>query len=83
MMHCHSHLCDCGPNDSCSHGICQECYEDLVDEITEDEDDSDEPISSCDNCGVNVYEDEDDGSGLCNQCQWFAAQNMPEQRASD
>lgn len=46
-------------------------------------DEWDEPIGSCDNCGVNVYEDEDDGSGLCNQCQWFAAMNCAEQRASE
>lgn len=44
-------------------------------------DEPDEPIGSCDNCGVNVYEDEDDGSGLCGQCQWFAAMNNEEQRA--
>ena len=38
------------------------------------------PIGSCDNCGVNVYPDEDDGSGLCGQCQWFAKIGNPAQR---
>ena len=33
-----------------------------------------EPTGSCDECGVNLYEDDDDGSGLCDQCGWRAAQ---------
>jgi hypothetical protein len=41
----------------------------------------DSPIGSCCNCGTNLYKD--DASDLCGQCEWFAAQNMPEQRASE
>ena len=37
----------------------------------EDCDDS-EPVGSCDGCGCDVYCWEDDGSGLCDQCQWAA-----------
>jgi hypothetical protein len=39
------------------------------------------PCGSCDNCGTNIYPDDDDG--LCNQCAWFDAMNIPEQRASE
>jgi len=35
-----------------------------------DDDDSNEPVSSCEKCGSNVYESEDDGSGLCDACAW-------------
>lgn len=35
----------------------------------------DEPVDFCDNCGSDIYEDEDDGSGLCDQCQWWLAQS--------
>jgi hypothetical protein len=39
-------------------------------EIIEAVDAYEEPVDSCDRCGVNIYEDEDDGSGLCDQCRW-------------
>jgi hypothetical protein len=39
-----------------------------------DEDDfeecDDEPVASCCNCGCNIYAEEYDESGLCDQCQW-------------
>jgi len=38
-----------------------------------DDFDDNEPVGSCDNCDSNIYESEDDGSGLCDQCQWYAA----------
>lgn len=38
-----------------------------------DYDPCNEPIGSCEDCGTNIYEDEDDGSGLCDQCQWYIA----------
>ena len=44
---------------------------------------ADEPIGSCLNCGVNVYCDESCNGGLCDQCEWFRQQNMPEQRRTD
>ena len=31
-----------------------------------------EPVGSCSWCDTNIYRDEDDGSGLCYQCQWAA-----------
>ena len=34
----------------------------------------DDVACSCCNCGVDVTYDEDDGSGLCGQCQWWCAQ---------
>lgn len=37
-------------------------------------DDDMEPVGSCDDCGVNIYAEENDGSGLCDQCQWYIAQ---------
>lgn len=73
-------------------GICDHCKDELdfdddgIDEWDDygpyDEDDG-EPVGSCDNCDLNIYPSEDDGSGLCDQCQWYAAQNMPEQRSSE
>ena len=38
-----------------------------------DDDEPDEPVGSCDDCGANIMEFEDDGSGLCDRCQWYAA----------
>ncbi len=32
-----------------------------------------EPVGSCDECGCNLYQD-DEWDGLCNQCAWYAAQ---------
>jgi len=32
-----------------------------------------EPVGSCEWCGTNLYEDDDED--LCNQCAWHAAQN--------
>lgn len=29
-----------------------------------------EPIGSCDECGTNLYED-DEYNGMCGQCYWF------------
>jgi hypothetical protein len=40
------------------------------DEYTFD-DDMGEPVGSCDLCDCNIYEEEDDGSGLCDQCQFY------------
>jgi len=30
----------------------------------------DEPCGSCDNCGCDIYPDED-CDGLCDQCSWW------------
>jgi hypothetical protein len=47
----------------------------LLDDDTEDFDDvEDEPIGSCDVCGVNLYGDEN-SVGLCDQCAWRRAQS--------
>ena len=35
-------------------------------------DDDGEAIGSCDNCGCNLYRDED-YDGLCSGCAWYAA----------
>ncbi|HEY1186924.1 MAG TPA: hypothetical protein VGE74_04670 [Gemmata sp.] len=35
--------------------------------------DDNEPVGSCDNCGGNLYPD-DDWDGLCNSCAWHAEQ---------
>lgn len=32
-----------------------------------------EPVGSCEWCGTNLYEDDDED--LCGQCAWHAAQN--------
>jgi ribosomal protein L37E len=48
--------------------LCSAClYEDQFPD--RDEDDANEPIGSCDECGTNLYAD-DDWDGLCNQCAW-------------
>jgi hypothetical protein len=67
-------------------GICDHCKDELdADEHDGCDDDFDyepdypddyddnEPVGSCDNCDSNIYPSEDDGSGLCDQCQWYAA----------
>lgn len=36
--------------------------------VDRDEDWWDEPIGSCDRCGCNLYEEDDDC--LCAQCEW-------------
>lgn len=54
--------------------ICAACgWQVDFDHADEPDDDYGEPIGSCANCQTNIYESEDDGSGLCDQCQWFAA----------
>lgn len=35
------------------------------------EDDVVEAVDSCEECGCNIYEDEWDGSGLCDRCLWY------------
>lgn len=41
---------------------------------------NDDPIGSCENCGVNIYEN-DDCEGLCSQCDWSA--NHEQERDGD
>jgi hypothetical protein len=41
--------------------------------VSDDDEDYSEPIGSCDNCGVNIYEDDREWGGLCDSCAWFAA----------
>lgn len=43
-----------------------------------DYDRDDEPVGSCESCGCNIYADDDDGSGLCDECQWWALENGSE-----
>jgi DNA-directed RNA polymerase subunit RPC12/RpoP len=53
--------------------LCSICGNQVDFEIDDDyEDDDSEPVGSCDRCGVNIYRDEDDGSGLCDLCQFRA-----------
>ena len=37
----------------------------------EDLDDGNEPIRSCESCGSDIYLSDDDGTGLCGQCQFY------------
>lgn len=46
---------------------------DCADDCHFDGEDDGEPVGSCENCETNIYPSEDDGSGLCDQCQWHAA----------
>lgn len=57
------------PTESLSFGDCS--GDDYPDE---DWDSSSEPVGSCDECGTNLYAD-DEWDGLCNQCAWLAEQN--------
>jgi hypothetical protein len=45
-------------------------YPDAADDWCEhpDDDDGMEPVGSCEECGVNLYEDDDDC--LCDWCLW-------------
>ena len=36
------------------------------------EGDDGEPVGSCENCGSNLYADDDDQDELCDQCYWWA-----------
>lgn len=63
----------------CQGSGCEEMPEldfDRLDDACEDPEDDElgEPVGSCDQCGVNIYEGEDDGSGLCDQCQFWVSQ---------
>lgn len=52
--------------------VCAECgwqVDFMFDESAFEDDD--EPVDSCEACGGNIYECEDDGSGLCDQCSWY------------
>lgn len=33
-----------------------------------------EPVASCEVCGMNIYAEDDDGTDLCDQCQWWQQQ---------
>ena len=37
-----------------------------------DDEADDEPVGSCDNCGVNLYHDDDEN--YCDQCLWWMEQ---------
>jgi len=72
------------------HGFCDHCWDELKadedrygDYDCDDFDDSNEPIGSCDVCEINIYADDDDGSGLCDQCRFYSELGCPEQRASE
>ncbi len=56
--------------------LCQVCNWQVDCDWDESLDDEDyaEPIGSCDNCGTNIYRYDDDGTELCDQCQWWADQ---------
>lgn len=55
-------------------GVCDHCKDELdADDYPDDDYENNEPVGSCENCDSNIYPDEDDGSGLCDQCQWHAA----------
>jgi hypothetical protein len=49
---------------------CQGDYPDQDDDWCEcpDDDDGMEPVGSCEECGVNLYKDDD--PELCEQCLW-------------
>ena len=42
------------------------------DDDFDDDFDESEPVGSCINCESDIYPFEDDGSGLCDQCQWYS-----------
>jgi hypothetical protein len=44
------------------------------DDMEDFDDVEDEPTGSCDDCGSNLYGDENSG-GLCDQCAWRRAQS--------
>jgi len=40
-------------------------------------DDHVEAFDSCESCGVNIYEHQDDGSHLCDQCAFYRDASKP------
>ena len=46
-------------------------FENDADDVDFDDDESCEPVGSCDECGCDIYEDDIDEDGtLCDQCRW-------------
>lgn len=55
--------------------LCTACNHQVDFDIAEQfEDDYSEPVGSCENCGTNLYEDDD--SELCDQCLWRSQGGM-------
>lgn len=54
-------------------GRCEACIQQSESFAEEMDDGYMEPVGSCEWCGTNLYEDDDED--LCNQCAWHAAQN--------
>ena len=57
----------------CEHGIvlgewCPDCNADYKQAAIDNAEDDDEPVGSCDQCGMDIYA-HDDGN-LCDQCSW-------------
>jgi hypothetical protein len=49
--------------------LCNVCGHQVDFDINEEcDDDYSEPVGSCENCGTNLYEDDDED--LCDQCLW-------------
>lgn len=36
-----------------------------------------EPCDSCESCGVNIYEHQEDGDRLCDQCAFYRDASKP------
>lgn len=45
----------------------------MADPDDEDDEGMNEVVGSCNGCGADVYGFEDDGSGFCDQCQWYTS----------
>ena len=72
----HCELCCAEPPWGCPCYWCQGERYDVDEEDDYDfygDDDYSEPVGSCEWCGTNLYEDEDEF--LCDQCLWHAEQN--------
>jgi hypothetical protein len=55
--------------------LCTVCNYQMDFEIAEQfEDDYSEPVGSCENCGTNLYEEDD--PELCDQCLWRSQGGM-------
>ena len=69
-MGCETKCMQCGEVTH-DRALCEDCEYHLDD--PDYGPDPSEPIGSCDECGCNLYPD-DEWDGLCNQCAWLAMQ---------
>lgn len=69
--HCNSPEADCARYiDAQMAWVCEATNKELPDDVGDNSGDDDEPTGSCDECGADLFSDDDDA--LCDQCLYYA-----------